>query len=77
MLPQVEPPQDQVTEWRSCCLSTDKHVVVYISQLVFSTLVFGFCCIMLVQANGECEASSPYLGLISFLLGKLLSVVAT
>jgi len=71
-----KPQQEQeVRLWRSCCLETDKSAVVYIGQLVFSFSVLGFSAIMLMKANGDCEQSSPYIGLISFLLGKLLSSV--
>ena len=75
----IESPQPtqevEVRLWRSCCLETDKSAVVYIGQLVFSFTVLGFSAIMLMKANGDCEQSSPYIGLISFLLGKLLSSV--
>ena len=74
----IDHPQQQEVEvrlWRSCCLETDKSAVVYIGQLVFSFTVLGFSAIMLMKANGDCEQSSPYIGLISFLLGKLLSSV--
>jgi hypothetical protein len=39
--------------------------------------VFGFCAIMLVKADGDCNKSSPFIGLISFLMGKLLNSVVT
>jgi hypothetical protein len=61
--------------WVSCCLTTDKQAVVYFGQLSFSFSVLIFCCTMLVLADGDCNKSSPYIGLISFLLGKLLSSV--
>ena len=41
--------------------------------IAFSVLAFPGA--MLVMANGNCEKSSPYIGLISFILGKLLSSV--
>jgi hypothetical protein len=63
--------------WRSCCLRTDRQATVYIGQLVFSFSVLGFSASMLVLANGDCNKSSPYIGLISFLMGKLLSTITT
>jgi len=64
--------------WQSCCLTTDRQATVYIGQLLFSFSVLGFSAVMLVIADGDCNKSSPYIGLISFLMGKLLStVVAT
>jgi hypothetical protein len=66
------------TTWRSCCITTDRQSTVYIGQLLFSFTVLGFSAVMLVLADGDCNKSSPYIGLISFLMGKLLStVVAT
>jgi len=62
--------------WNSCCLKTDRQAVVYFGQLSFSFAVLVFCGAMLVVADGDCNKSSPYIGLISFLLGKLLSAVS-
>ena len=61
--------------WVSCCIETDRGAVVYFGQLTFSILVLFFCCGMLLTSNGECNKSSPYISIISFLLGKLLSNV--
>ena len=61
--------------WESCCLQTDSHAVAYFGQLSISILILAFSFIMLIKANGSCEQSSPYIGLISFLMGKLLSSV--
>lgn len=61
--------------WKSCCLRTDRQMVVYIGQILFSFAVLSFSGVMLYVADGSCEKSSPYIGLISFLLGKILSSV--
>ena len=63
------------TTWKSCCLRSDRQLVVYLGQLSFSLTVMGICTTMLVIADGNCEKSSPYISLIAFLLGKLLSQV--
>ena len=68
-------PSGSDDSWKSCCLTTDRQAVVYLGQLTFSFTVLAFCGMMLYKANGSCEQSSPYIGLISFLLGKLLSSV--
>ena len=60
--------------WNSCCLKTDRQAVVYFGQLSFAFAVLAFSCSMLVVAEGDCNRSSPYIGLISFLLGKLSTV---
>jgi hypothetical protein len=61
--------------WSSCCLRTDRKAVIYLSQIAFAFSVLGFSCTMLVVSGGNCEQSSPYFSLISFLMGKLLSSV--
>lgn len=63
--------------WRSCCFELEPHCVAYISQFIFSTSVFGFCAVMLMQAEGDCNKSAPYINIISFMLGKILSSVLT
>ena len=70
-----EPPPQNDRPWRSCCLETDRRAVIYYGQLGFAFSVFAFSGAMLVLADGDCNRSSPYIGLISFLLGKLLSSV--
>jgi hypothetical protein len=66
--------EEEVT-WKSCCLRTDRQAVVYLGQLSFSLSVMGVCTTMLILADGDCNKSSPYISLIAFLLGKLLSQV--
>lgn len=70
---QVDSPKRET--WQSCCLRTDPHAIAYFGQLSISILILGFSFIMLIKADGSCEKSSPYVGLISFLMGKLLSSV--
>lgn len=67
--------QTERKQWKSFCLQTDRQAVVYLGQLLFSFAVLAFCCLQLYTADGDCNRSSPYIGLISFLLGKLLSAV--
>lgn len=59
--------------WKSCCFEVDRAILVYFGQLFLSIWVLCFCAIMLIRANGDCDRSSPYIGLISFILGKALS----
>ena len=63
--------------WESCCIRTNPHAIAYIGQIMISVIILAFSFIMLIKANGSCEQSSPYIGLISFLMGKLLSSVMT
>ena len=61
--------------WTSCCLKTDRQALVYFGQLSFSLTIVAISTAMLVLADGDCNKSSPYISLLSFLLGKLLSQV--
>jgi hypothetical protein len=61
--------------WQSCCLEADRQMVVWFGQLLLMLSVLAFCAVRLVAADGECDRSSPYIGLISFILGKALASV--
>ena len=73
----LEVQEDEKRIWKSCCLKTDKYAVVYLGQFVITLLILGFCALQLARSNYDCDKSSPYLGLISFILGKLLATVTT
>lgn len=62
--------------WTSCCIQTDRGAVVYLGQMCFAGALIALCAVMLVKANGDCSVSSPYISLLSFLAGKILSSVA-
>ena len=62
--------------WRSCCLRVDKSIVVYFSQLTIGILVLVFASIQLIEAKFECDKSSPYLSLISFVLGTYVARIS-
>jgi len=64
-----------LTTWQSCCLRTDRVAVIFLTQMCFSFIVLGFSGYMLAYSEYNCERSSPYLSLISFILGKLLTEV--
>ena len=61
--------------WESFCIRTNPHAIAYFGQLLISIIILAFSFMMLIKSNGNCEQSSPYIGLISFLMGKLLSSV--
>lgn len=63
--------------WRSCCLIVDRNMTVYLSQMLFATLILLFSCFQLIKYSDECNIASPYYSLISFLMGKLLSNILT
>ncbi len=71
------PLKRQVTMWQSCCCAggTERQMVVYFGQMFFSIIILTFSFIQLIRANGNCDKSSPYIGLISFLMGKLLATI--
>ena len=72
---EVDEIKEKKEVWESCCIRTNPHAISYIGQVCISSLIIGFSFIMLIKADGNCEKSSPYIGLISFLMGKLLSSV--
>jgi hypothetical protein len=63
--------------WRSCCFQLDPRCLAYAGQFTISMTVLGISTYMLLQADGDCNKSSPYIGIISFLLGKILSTVVS
>jgi hypothetical protein len=69
---------ETVDVWTCCGRKAKKEAVVCIGQYVIMILILSFSSVMLVVADGDCQKSSPYIGLISFVLGKALaSVVLT
>jgi len=67
--------KDDTVLWESCCIRMNPHALAYIGQLLISIIILVFSFIMLIKADGSCEKSAPFIGLISFLMGKLLSSV--
>ena len=63
--------------WTSCCVETDRQAVVYIGQMIFSAGIITLCAVMLVNSEGDCNKSSPYISLLSFLAGKVLATVVS
>ena len=63
--------------WVSCCVETDRQTVVYIGQMLFSAGLISLCAVMLVRVDGNCDKSSPYISLLSFLAGKVLATVVS
>ena len=67
--------EEKEVMWKSCCLRSDRQALVYFGQLSFSLTIVAISTTMLILAEGDCNKSSPYISLLSFLLGKLLSQV--
>ena len=74
---EVKQDEDDYKTWKSCCFQLNSQCVTYTGQLSFSIAVLGICTLMLVKADGDCSMSSPYINIISFLAGKILSSVIT
>lgn len=53
--------------WTSCCITTDKRFVVFISQFIISVMVLGFSMYMLIVKD-SCD-NQVYVGLISMTIG--------
>ncbi len=65
-----DPPNNNTSRiWRSCCLDVDKQVVMYVSQIAIGLGVLSFSFFQLIRADFTCDESSPYLGLVSFIIG--------
>ena len=64
-----------IEEWKSCCFRLSPPAIAYFGQMFTTLCIILICAYMLVRADGNCDKSSPYIGLISFMLGKILSSV--
>ena len=47
--PSTEPNEQAKTEWRSCCLSADKHFIMYLTQIGLILLIMSFCIAQLLM----------------------------
>ena len=73
--PELEEEQGYVAPnrlWRSCCVELDKQAVVYFAQIGIGVAVLSFSAVQLLRSNFECSESSPYLSLISFIVGTYI-----
>ena len=70
-----EEPTPQPDVWRSCCFQLSPPGVAYCGQFTVTVMVLVISTYMLIRADGDCNKSSPFIGLISFMLGKILSSV--
>jgi ABC-type nickel/cobalt efflux system permease component RcnA len=68
--------KNEVKIWTSCCVRVNKSVVIYFSQLFIGVLVLAFAFYQLVRSNFQCDQSSPYLSLISFVLGTYVARIS-
>ncbi len=66
-----------VDEWRSCCFRLSPQFIAYFGQLFVTSSIIALCAYMLIVADGDCNRSSPFFSLLSFMLGKILSSVVT
>ena len=57
--------------WRSCCLVTDRRMIVFFSQLVIAISVIVFSFAQLSRSN-ECESNQLYVGLVTMIIGIFL-----
>jgi hypothetical protein len=57
--------------WRSCCLVTDRRMIVFISQLVIGLSVISFSFVQLIRQD-QCESNQLYIGLVTMIIGIFL-----
>ena len=59
-------------QWKSCCLTVDRVMCMYAVQFSLALCVLSFSGIMLALSAGNCEKSSPYFSLVSFVVGAFI-----
>ncbi len=80
VVPIEEPPEPEpaaIDEWRSCCFRMSPPAIAYFGQVFVTVAIIGISTYQLHLADGDCNRSSPYIGLLSFVAGKILSSVIT
>jgi len=73
--PQHKEEEKKNNVWKSCCFDVSPQGVAYTGQFLTTGFVLSISTYFLIQADGDCNKSSPYIGLISFVMGKILSSV--
>ena len=63
----------QKNEHRYCFKKTNSKCLLFLGQISISMSVLCISSYMLIIADGDCDISTPYIGIISFVLGKILS----
>ena len=63
--------QQQSNTWQSCCLTADRDMVRYFSQLIFIGLVIIVCVFKLIK-DPTCTAQIGYSNMLSLTLGVLI-----
>jgi hypothetical protein len=58
-------------QWKSCCLTLDKHFTQYITQMIILLLIIIFCIVQLILKE-DCDNQRAYVGLLTFILGILM-----
>lgn len=61
--------------WKSCCFQVSPRMITYGGQVLITCSIIVLSSVMLIRADGSCDKSSAYIGLLSFILGKFLSVI--
>ena len=74
---EVKDDEEEPRIWTSCCLRVNSEMIQYVGQLLVTMSVIAISTVMLLKADGDCSISSPWVGLLSFILGKILNNVQT
>ena len=81
--PEVDDAKDEdakdedVRTWKSCCLTTDRHAIVYFSQLGMSVGVLSFCFFQLIRSDFVCDRSGPYWSAVTLIIGGIMGRTST
>ena len=68
---EVENKNPEDTTWRSMCITADKNVIQYFTQITIITGIMSFS-IYKLTTNETCEAQQAYMGLLTMLIGLVL-----
>ena len=67
----VNPDENKVEEWKSCCLKVDKNMVKYVIQVGILSSLIIFSATMLV-VDKDCNSQRNYSSLLMICLGVFL-----
>lgn len=67
------PPQtlEDSNHWDSCCLRIDKRAALFFSQLIISGVIILFSIYQLATIT-ECQRQTPFMGLLTLVIGVWL-----
>jgi hypothetical protein len=59
------------TQWKSCCITCDRRVLQFFSQLIIICMIMMFCIYQLSRLL-SCTDQQTYVGILTMLIGVLI-----